>query len=71
VLARLGMPALAAVVFLVVLALGAACWVIADGDRSDRVTRMIYARHGNARSLVPRSTAAPAGASRRRPARGR
>ena len=59
VLARLGMPALAAVVFLAVLALGAACWVIASGDRSDRVTRMIYARHGDARSLVPGSTAAP------------
>jgi hypothetical protein len=45
-LARLGVPALAAVVFLAVLALGAACWVIANGDRSDRVTRMIYARRG-------------------------
>jgi hypothetical protein len=70
-LARLGVPALAAVVFLAILALGAACWVIASCDRSDRVTRMIYARHGDARSLVPGSPATPARASHRRPARGR
>jgi hypothetical protein len=68
-LARLGVPALAAAVFLAVLALGAACWVIASGARSDRVTRMIYARHGNARSLPPGSPAAPARASRRKPTR--
>ena len=68
-LARLGVPALAAVVFLAVLTLGAACWVITSSDRSDRVTRMIYARHGDARSLVPRSPAAPAHAPRRKPAR--
>jgi hypothetical protein len=71
VLARLGMPALATVVFLAVLALGAACWVIASDDRSDRVTRMIYARNGDARYLVPGSPAAPVRASRRRPAQGR
>ncbi len=68
-LARLGLPALAAAVILAVAALGAACWVIASGDRSDRVTRMIYARHGDARSLTSRPPAAPARASRRRPAR--
>jgi len=71
VLVRLGTPALAAAVFLAVLALMAACWVIASGDRSDRVIRMIYARHGDARSLVAGSPAAPARASRRRPAQGR
>ncbi len=56
-LVRLGAPALVSAVILAVLALVAACWVIASGDRSDRVTRMIYARHGDARSLVPRSPA--------------
>jgi len=35
VLARLGMPALAALVFLTVLAVAVACWVISNGDRSD------------------------------------
>jgi hypothetical protein len=66
-LARLGLPALAAVVFLGVLALGAACWVIASSDRSDRVTRMIYARRGDGRSLGPGSPGSPARVSRRRP----
>jgi hypothetical protein len=65
-LTRLGVPALAAAVFLAVLTLGAACWVIASGDRSDRITRMIDARHG--RSLPRGSPAAPARASRRKPA---
>jgi hypothetical protein len=70
VLARLGMPVLAAVVFLAVLALGAACWVIASDDRSDRVTRMIYARRGDARSLIPGAPGSPARAARRPAARG-
>jgi hypothetical protein len=68
-LARLGLPALAAAVILAGAALGVACWVIASDDRSDRVTRMIYARHGDARSLTSRPPAAPALADRRRPAR--
>lgn len=71
VVARLGMPALAAAVFLAVLALGAACWIIANGDRSDRLTRMIYARHGDARSLIPAPPAAPSPAPGRRGRRGR
>lgn len=69
-LARLGAPALVSVVILAVLALGAACWVIASGDRSDRVTRMIYARHGDARSLAPRSPP-EADTGRRKPLRRR
>jgi hypothetical protein len=52
-LARLGVPALAALVFLAVLVLGVACWIIDSGDRSDRVTRMILARRGDARCLAP------------------
>jgi hypothetical protein len=53
VLARPGMPAIAALVFLAVLAVAMACWVISNGDRSGRVTRMIYVRHGDARCLPP------------------
>ena len=36
VLARPGMPAIAALVFLAVLAVAVACWVISNGDRSGR-----------------------------------
>jgi hypothetical protein len=50
-LARLGLPALAALVFLVVLALAAGCWIISNDGRSDRLTRMILARRGDARCL--------------------
>jgi hypothetical protein len=65
-LARLGMPALAAAICLAVLILGVACWVISSGDRSDRVTRMIYARHGDARCLPPAITSpVPASQPRR------
>ena len=62
-LAQLGMPALAALVFLAVLVLGVTCWIIGNGDRSDRVTRMIFARQGDARCLVPDPSAASLPAS--------
>jgi hypothetical protein len=52
------MPVLAALVFLAVRALAVACRIIGNGDRCDRVTRMIYARHGDARYLA---TSAPIG----------
>jgi hypothetical protein len=68
VLARLGVPALAAAVSLAVLILGVTCWVINNGDRSDRVTRMIYARHGDARCLPP-DTGPPVPASQPHPRR--
>jgi hypothetical protein len=62
VLARLDMPALAAAGSLAVLVLGVTCWVtcwvIDSGERSDRVTRMIYARHGDARCLPHRPVCA-------------
>jgi hypothetical protein len=51
VAAGLGLPALVAVMFLAVLVLGIACWIISDGERSDRVTRMIFARRGDIRCL--------------------
>lgn len=50
---RIGVPMLAGVMFLALLVLGIACWVISSGDRSDRVTRMIYARRGDVRCLEP------------------
>ncbi|MGH3223050.1 MAG: hypothetical protein ACRDPY_30905 [Streptosporangiaceae bacterium] len=70
-LARLGMPALVAVVFLAVLVLGAAYWIIANGDRADRVTRMIYARHGDAKTLAQGAPSSPAHDARSRPTRRR
>ena len=52
-LARLSVPALAALVFLAILVLGVTCWIISDPARSDRVTRMMLARQGDARCLEP------------------
>jgi hypothetical protein len=54
VLARLGLPALAALVLLGVLVLAVICWIIGNGDRSDRVTRMMLATKGKASCLAPR-----------------
>ena len=65
-LVRLGIPALAAVVFLVVLVLAVICWVISSADRTDRVNRMMLARQGNARCLTPTSSAPSVPASRSR-----
>jgi hypothetical protein len=56
-LSQLGMPALAALVFLAVLALGAFCWIISSQDRCDRVNRMMLARQGDARCLAPAPSA--------------
>lgn len=53
VLARLGVPALAAAVSLVVLVAGVTCWVLSSDDRSDRVNRILLARQGDARCLKP------------------
>ncbi len=70
VLVRLGVPALAALVFLAVLMLGVICWIISSGDRSDRMTRMILARQGDARCLPPTPSSPSVPASRsNRPAR--
>jgi hypothetical protein len=60
---RLGLPALGALVFLAVLVLGVICWIISNGDRSDRVTRIILARQGDARCLASGSSASSASAS--------
>jgi hypothetical protein len=63
-LVRLGMSALAAVVFLVVLVLGVICWIISSDDRTDRVNRMLLARQGDARCLDPDTFAPSSPASR-------
>jgi hypothetical protein len=69
-LAQLGEPALAALVFLAILVLGVACWIISDPERSDRVNRMLLARRGNARCLASGrflpSSHSPSGVRRRR-----
>jgi hypothetical protein len=52
VTARLGIPAFVTVAAVTILVLAFAFWVIADDERSDRVTRMIYARYGDARCLA-------------------
>lgn len=52
-LAQLGMPALAALVFLAVLVLGVICWIVNNDDRCERVSRIMLARRGNARCLKP------------------
>ena len=49
-LAELGMPALGALVFLAIVILAVVCWVIASGDRTDRVSQMMLARRGEASS---------------------
>ena len=56
-LVRLGMPALAAVVFLAVLVVGVTCWIISSDDRTDRVNRIMLAGQGDARSLEPGASA--------------
>ena len=50
--AGLGLPALGGLVFLAVLLLGVACWVIGSKDRTDRVSRVLLAWRGNAGCLA-------------------
>jgi hypothetical protein len=50
-LARLGVLALTALIFLAFLVLRVNCWIISDPERSDRVNRMLLARRGDARCL--------------------
>ncbi len=64
-LARLCLPALGVLVFLVVLVLGAACWVIGSGARTERVSRVLLAWRGNVGCLA-RDGAVPAARPRRR-----
>jgi hypothetical protein len=52
-LARLGLPALGALVFLAVLAVTVTCWIISSPDRADRLNRLMLAARGDARCLKP------------------
>jgi hypothetical protein len=56
VLVRLGLPALAALVLLGVLVLVLICWIISNGDRSERAARLMLALHGKTSCLAPRLT---------------
>jgi hypothetical protein len=71
VLLRLGMPALAALVFLAVLMVGVTCWIISSDARTGRVNRMMLARQGDARCLETGAAAAfsPTSRPRRRTTR--
>ena len=68
-LARSGLPALAALVFLAVLALGVTCWILSSDERSDRVTLMIFAKQGDVRCLEPKPSASALPTSRSRRSR--
>jgi hypothetical protein len=73
-LARLGLPALAALVLFGVLVLAVTCWILNSANRSGRVARIMLARQGNASSLTPEPATRPVPTSpprRRRPARHR
>ena len=62
-LAGLGLPALGALVFLAVAVLAVICWVIASGERTDRVSQMMLARRGQADGPKPGAATPPAPAS--------
>jgi phage-related minor tail protein len=49
--ARMGLPALGALVGLAVLSAGVVCWVIASSERTERVSRLLLAGRGNAKCL--------------------
>ena len=58
-LAGLGLPAGDGLVFLAVLVLGVACWVIGSEARTARVSRVLLAWRGNP-GCLPSDGAAPA-----------
>lgn len=51
-LADFGMPALGALVSLVIMALAVTCWILASPDRSERICRMLLAGRGDPRCLA-------------------
>jgi hypothetical protein len=57
-LARLGLPALGALVFLAVLTAGVTCWLLGSDARADRVSRVLLAWRGNPGSPPADSPAA-------------
>jgi hypothetical protein len=52
-LAGLGLPALGALIFLAILVLVTACWVIDDADRTEQVCRILLAGRGDTNCLPP------------------
>jgi hypothetical protein len=66
-LARLGLPAIGALVFLTVLAAGVACWVLGSDDRAARVSRVLLAWRGNPSCLGSTAPALPVPRPRRWP----
>ncbi len=71
-LAALSTHGFVALIVLAVLVVVLAVWIIGSDARTARVTRMILALRGNARSLGPAATSPPSSRRRRqRPARRR
>jgi hypothetical protein len=66
-LAALGLPALAALVFLAIAVLTVTCWVIANGERTAWVSQLLLAWHGNAGSPAQDGAVAAARTGRRWP----
>lgn len=65
--ARLGLPALGALVFLALVFLATGCWVVRSRARTERVSRLLLAWRGDASCLCPGTTArSPAAARPRR-----
>jgi hypothetical protein len=53
-LVRLGLPAVGAALLVVIVAAGVLCWVISNGDRSNRAARLISATRGDAVQMAGR-----------------
>jgi hypothetical protein len=51
IITALGYPAIAIAAGLIVAALITACWILSSNARTERLTRIILARHGNAKCL--------------------
>jgi hypothetical protein len=59
-LAGLGLPALGALIFLAILVIMTACWVIDDADRTEQVCRILLAGRGNTNCLpLPAGSSLP------------
>jgi hypothetical protein len=50
---RSGIPVLVALCCLVVLGLGVVCWIVSSAERSVNLSRILFARRGDARYLEP------------------
>ncbi len=50
---RYGIPLLALLGFLALVGIAAACWILNNKDRSLNLSRILYAKRGDSRSLDP------------------